>query len=277
MYGFLMPVFPYLLGILGLIVGSFLNVVILRREQDKSLGGRSGCPHCKTTLSWYELIPVISFLVQGGKCRTCKKNISFQYIIVELATGLSFFAGGLFLVKSLAVAFLSPGFIVAVIGLVVMLSFAVSITAYDIHTKTVPLNWFVGMVLASIVYLVGIHNFYFTLIDIWRHVAGILVAIPFLIVWAFSNGRLMGFADIEIIAWMGFFFGAMIGTSSVLTAFYIGAIFSVLLVTHKIINGVKYSHIRTMQIPFTPFLIIAWFGTLVFSWNVFTLFARLFI
>lgn len=277
MYGFLMPIFPYLLGILGLIVGSFLNVVILRRGQNKTLGGRSGCPQCKAVLKWYELIPVISFLIQGGKCRTCKKSISFQYIIVELLTGLLFWSAGVLLIHMYAVVFLSTAFVIATLGLITACAFAVIIVVYDIQTQTVPLNWFIGMVLASIIYLFGVHNFHFMASEIIAHLLGLLIAAPFLALWLFSNGRLMGFADIEIIAWMGLFFGVTIGTSSVLIAFYIGAMFSILFVVYKLMKGFKYTHIRTIQIPFTPFLIIAWLGTLMFSWNIFSLFLRLFI
>ncbi|MBU6415024.1 A24 family peptidase [Patescibacteria group bacterium] len=83
----------------GLSVGSFLNVVILRyhkADSDSSgfafhlLRGRSHCPHCKKTLGFWELIPVLSFLMQGGRCQSCRKPISWQYPLVELATGVVF-------------------------------------------------------------------------------------------------------------------------------------------------------------------------------------------
>ncbi len=272
-----MPIFPYLLGILGLIVGSFLNVVILRRTKDEGIGGRSACPVCKTTLKWYELVPVISFLIQTGKCRTCNHKISFQYIFVEILTGVVFWSVGSFLINSLGFMFLTSSFVVATLGLLSVCSFAISIIVFDIQTKNVPLNWFIGMLISSIFYLLGAYSFHLLTGDVLAHAIGMLIAVPFLILWAFSNGRLIGFADIEIIAWIGLFFGAMFGVSAVLIAFYTGALFSILFVVYKIIKGFKYKDIRTMQIPFTPFLIIAWFGTLVFSWNIFSLFTRLFI
>ena len=76
--------------IFGLCIGSFLNCVIYRMEEGKSLKGRSFCPHCKHNLSWLDLFPVFSWLFLGGKCRYCKKKISWQYPIVELATGILF-------------------------------------------------------------------------------------------------------------------------------------------------------------------------------------------
>ncbi|PIZ87448.1 MAG: prepilin peptidase, partial [Candidatus Nealsonbacteria bacterium CG_4_10_14_0_2_um_filter_40_15] len=77
--------------IFGLIAGSFLNCVIYRLEQGQSfLKGRSYCPLCKHTLSWQDLVPVLSFLFLRGKCRYCRQKISLQYPLVELATGILF-------------------------------------------------------------------------------------------------------------------------------------------------------------------------------------------
>ncbi|KKP84730.1 MAG: Type 4 prepilin-like protein leader peptide-processing enzyme [Parcubacteria group bacterium GW2011_GWD2_35_7] len=81
--------------ILGLIIGSFLNVVIFRFNTERSFGGRSGCMTCQNKLCWYELIPLISFFALKGRCRNCKAKISIQYPIVELMSGLIF--AGLFL------------------------------------------------------------------------------------------------------------------------------------------------------------------------------------
>ena len=75
----------------GLTIGSFLNVVICRLETNESiLISRSHCPKCKVILKWYDLIPVLSFLIQKGKCRYCMKRISWQYPIVEISTACLF-------------------------------------------------------------------------------------------------------------------------------------------------------------------------------------------
>ena len=77
--------------ILGLGIGSFLNVVLFRMTTEKKFwNGRSECMHCKHTLLWYELIPVLSFMIQRGKCRQCHHNLSIQYPLVELITACLF-------------------------------------------------------------------------------------------------------------------------------------------------------------------------------------------
>jgi len=77
----------------GLVIGSFLNVLILRLHSGESIAsGRSKCPHCGHILSWRDLFPVLSFIFLAGKCRYCGKKISWQYPSVELAAGLLFAA-----------------------------------------------------------------------------------------------------------------------------------------------------------------------------------------
>ena len=77
--------------IAGLCIGSFLNVIIYRFPNDLSIiKPRSFCPKCKTQLTWRENIPFISWLIQGGKCKTCRTTISFRYPLIELFTGFLF-------------------------------------------------------------------------------------------------------------------------------------------------------------------------------------------
>lgn len=80
---------PVLAGLYGLLIGSFLNVCSLRWPVDESVvRPRSRCPRCETLIAWYDNVPVVSWLVLGGKCRRCSAPVSMQYPLVELATGL---------------------------------------------------------------------------------------------------------------------------------------------------------------------------------------------
>src|SRR3954463_12584023 len=84
---------PVLLGLLaGLLIGSFLNVCIFRLPRDLTVvtPARSFCPECEKTIAWYDNIPVISYLVLGGRCRACKAQIPARYLVVEIATGAAF-------------------------------------------------------------------------------------------------------------------------------------------------------------------------------------------
>jgi leader peptidase (prepilin peptidase)/N-methyltransferase len=83
-----------LAGLFGLILGSFLNVCIYRMPRDLSVArpARSFCPACEHTINWYDNVPVLSYAWLAGKCRHCRAEISVRYPIVELVTGLLFFA-----------------------------------------------------------------------------------------------------------------------------------------------------------------------------------------
>jgi prepilin signal peptidase PulO-like enzyme (type II secretory pathway) len=80
-------VFVFLL-LIGLILGSFLNCLIWRLHQAESLGGRSYCPKCRHQINWYDNIPLLSFAILGGRCRHCRKKISWQYPLVEFFTAI---------------------------------------------------------------------------------------------------------------------------------------------------------------------------------------------
>lgn len=77
--------------VLGLIIGSFLNCLAWRLYRQESLLGRSYCPACRQIIRWYDNIPVLSFWLLGGRCRSCRQPISWQYPLAELSTGLLFF------------------------------------------------------------------------------------------------------------------------------------------------------------------------------------------
>src|SRR3989338_9130603 len=85
---------PFFISILGLIVGSFLNVVIFRLKQNEQfVKGRSRCQFCKKELKLLDLIPLLSFIFLKAKCRYCQRKLSWQYPLVELATALVFLTG----------------------------------------------------------------------------------------------------------------------------------------------------------------------------------------
>jgi leader peptidase (prepilin peptidase)/N-methyltransferase len=138
----------FYVAVCGALVGSFLNVLILRDDRRGTIiTGRSECATCKKQLRWYELIPVVSFLIQGGRCRKCKTTLSWQYPAVELLTAAAFvfafwYGQGV------------QGNWTAAIALCIVFSLYIVISAIDIRTLYIPVEY---AVLAGIIGGVGMY------------------------------------------------------------------------------------------------------------------------
>ncbi|HTH93305.1 MAG TPA: prepilin peptidase [Candidatus Paceibacterota bacterium] len=258
---FLIPIGIF---IFGLIIGSFLNVVILRMNTGRSIAsGRSACMRCNATLSWYELIPVFSYLGLRGKCAKCKNHISFQYPIVELITAIIFTI--LYTTVIAAHGFTLISLLVLIFEMKVA-SILIVIFVYDIkHTIIPDMMVYLFIVLS----LVGILWQVFTFPGFQAGLAlfdGVLVALPFFLLWAFSKGRAMGFGDVKLALGIGWLLGLVGGFSAVIFSFWIGAIVGLFLL------GVTRKYHMRSQVPFAPFLIIATFIVGVWGVTIFSLF-----
>lgn len=249
--------FPWIIGILGLIVGSFLNVVILRFGK-KTINGRSECMHCHQQLRWHELFPVMSYALQRGKCRTCKGNISAQYPLVELFTGILFYLSAVHLVRYFFD--FSWSWVGMFISLLVLVLFLVLLFIYDVKHRLVPHIWLFGLLVSSIAYIV----FWYSNLDILLpqsilfHGMGLLLALPCLVAWLLSKGKWFGFGDVLIIAWLGLFFGFWQGIVALLIAIYLGGLVGLGIIIWKRTKKIPYQEIRKIQVPFLPFLLTAW-------------------
>lgn len=110
---------------IGLAVGSFLNVLIDRLPKEENvLVGRSYCDHCRHPLAWYDLIPLLSFVLLRGRCRYCQKKISWQYPMVELLTGGMFVLGSLGFLGSLGGSLISLCYLFFVLCCLIVIFFA---------------------------------------------------------------------------------------------------------------------------------------------------------
>ena len=249
--------------IFGAIIGSFLNVVILRMNTGQNLGGRSSCMNCKTQLKWFELIPIFSFLFLRGKCRTCKAKISYQYVIVELVTALLF--AGIALKFGCLLGNISVFALQSVLWMI-LVSIGVVIAAYDIKHQMIDARALFGLAAACV--LLGLLDF--TQIGILSHLIGaLIVPLPFLLLWIFSKGRLIGFGDIEIMAATGFLFGAIGGFSSVTLGFWIATAMTVGILGVRVRRGGR--NLRN-PIAFAPFLLL---GVYLVGICGFDIFARI--
>lgn len=255
--------------ILGTLIGSFLNVVILRYNTGKSIFGRrerSVCFSCSRKLPWYELIPVLSFFFLRARCRGCRSAISWQYPLVEIATGLIFSA--IFFVVS------DPGYLFGQSAVLFFLyaliwSILIVIAVYDLRHKIIPdtlVFAFISFSLFTTLLFPGLPGSFLSSV-----LAGLFFFVFFAGLWLVSSGRWLGFGDAKLVVGVGFLLGLVRGLSAMVLAFWIGAIFSLiiiglsLLVKQKVIpRGRLHRSLRlfTMksEIPFAPFIIL---GTLI--------------
>jgi leader peptidase (prepilin peptidase)/N-methyltransferase len=245
---FLLSLFSFILGTL---VGSFLNVVILRHGTGMGLGGRSRCVSSGNILKWHELIPVISFVIQKGRSRYTGVKLSWQYPIVEFLTGLLFLLSfktafsmfGLLHDAALVISF----FFFAIVSVYIIL-----IAVYDTKHMIIPNQFVYPLIGLSFIQLfISLPSFTFEIPSVWLLLSGPILALPFLLLWFFSKGKWMGFADSKVALVIGWFLGFSQGLFAILLSFWIGAIVGALLYAYSKVFKKKTIH----HIPFGPFLL----------------------
>ncbi len=241
--------------ILGLAIGSFLNVVVYRlKTAENIVWERSHCPHCKKIIRWYDNIPLISFILLKFRCRYCKQKISLQYPLVEFFTGAIFtFIGWRYFVAA------DPMTWVATLYYLGIVSFLIAIFVYDWLNMEIP-----GLVLWPAVGWAIVFNLIFDYsklgntnvfdLHIYSAVLAALVAfLFFFILSAASREKWMGMGD----AFLAILVGLVTGWPQVLLAlilsFFIGAVVGIILILAK-------KKKMKSQIPFAPFLVL---GTLI--------------
>lgn len=254
----------------GTIIGSFLNVVILRYNTGVNLQGRSQCFSCGKTLHWYELIPVLSYVALRGSCSSCKSVISAQYPVVEALTGFLF----------LLIYMSGYNDISAVFPLVIV-SLLVIILVYDLKHKIIPNGIVYTFIILSLAQLfIDTSTFAIRIPELIDILSGPILALPFALMWFFSKGRWMGLGDAKLILGMGWILGLVPGLSAVILSFWIGAATSLMLIgvqkmtaserlfSKLLPRRIFFNNLLTIksEIPFAPFLIIGFL--LVFFFNI---------
>lgn len=250
--------FSYIFSfILGTIIGSFLNVVALRYNTGMTLNGRSKCFSCGKNLDWHELIPVLSFLYQKGKCKKCKGKISIQYPIIELMAGVLF----------LAIFYVFPPITIesSIITLyyVFITCLLLVITVYDMKHKIIPDNLVYLFDIVALAKLFISSDMTFVIPSIPALIAGPLLALPFALLFLFSKGTWMGLGDAKLVLGIGWVLGITSGISSIVLAFWIGAVVSVIWM-YVIFKKLKAKY----EIPFGPYLILGMYLVLLFNIQV---------
>lgn len=293
-------------GLLGLVVGSFINVLTLRwnpatsGQVVKSIQGRSHCLHCGKNLKWFELIPIFSFIFLGGRCHYCRKKLSWQYPAVEALTGLIFvgIAWRILHFNFFSYHFFADprqNFWVAVIILVWFFYAAVliALSIIDLRHYLLPDKIIFPAAAVSLLANLSFYslsltrensfpqqglNFlgpYADVVNVHFNVltsalAGAIILSLFLfLIYIFSRGRAMGFGDVKLAILMGLMLGLSAGVASLLISFVIGAIVSIFIVlTSK--KKLKDA------VPFGPFLALGVFTIFFFGQIIINFYCSLF-
>lgn len=230
---------------LGLIIGSFLNVYILRSAKGESFGGRSRCPHCKKILSFTELIPIASFLFQKGRCRSCGAVLSLQYPLVELGTAAAY-AGVFFFMRN-ALVFSFPSLLL-LLGLFIGSAAIIAIFVTDLRFTIIPNG------ALFLLFLIALALLFLQPRHIGKTVGAAFVFSLFLFfLWFFSKGKWMGFGDVKLIFVTSLLLGYPASLIAFLFSFWLGGIAGIAL----LVSGSKS---LKSKIPFGPFILA---GTLL--------------
>lgn len=235
--------------LLGISFGSFYNVVGLRSPKNETyVNNRSYCPNCKKALSWYELIPIVSFFIQRGKCRACEQEISVIYPFVELLTGMLF-----------AFSYLVLGYnwelLIALLLVSMLMIILVSDLTYMIIQNKILLFFLPLFIILRIVV---------PLDPWWSPIVGSAGAFLLLAILIILSRGGMGAGDMKLFGVLGI----VLGLNKVLLAFFlsclIGAIVGILLMVLKIVK-------RKQPIPFGPYIALAalisyFYGDIMTEW-----------
>lgn len=233
----------------GLCFGSFLNAMVWRLHAGRDfVRERSECDHCHHQLAWYDLVPVLSWVSLGGRCRYCRKPISWQHPLVEMLTALAFVGSFLFWPYGW-----SDVAVVLFAGWLISLVILIALAVYDMKWMLLPdkltfplmgLSFVMGLILT-----IGVMQM--TLSDAFLFMGYGVLSIGglYYVLYILTKRRGVGFGDVKLGVAMGLMGGWKVGLITVMLANVIG----LLAVLPGMISGkVKFKS----RIPFGPFLII---------------------
>ncbi|MFL0246462.1 prepilin peptidase [Candidatus Clostridium stratigraminis] len=241
MFNFILILYVF---ILGSIFGSFFNVCIYRIPAGKSvIFPPSSCGNCNTRLKAIDMIPVLSYLFLGGRCRYCKQHFSARYAVVELMTGILY-----------AALFIIYGFSFVFIKYIVLSSFLIIIglidyDTTDVYFKTTISGIITGVIFAAAGYFLG---YTFMQYFLGALLGGGLITVIILL----TNG--MGWGDVEICLLCGVFLGLKLTAVTLFFSFIFGGIIGALLIITK-----KKS--RKDYIPFGPYIALGAFVAMLYG------------
>ena len=251
----------WLAALVGLLIGSFLNVCIYRLPRDLSVvKPRSFCPQCEKLIHWYDNVPLLSFLMLRGRCRTCGARIPFRYPIVELLTAAAFFCAFWFLGPTLGALKFS-----------VFAAILITLVFSDLEERILPDEFTLGGALLGVVFAFFVHLDWGLAAFLLRSVhnealisasesalAALLCAGALWLVAALyqklRHREGMGLGDVKMIAMIGAFLGMQTALLTLIVGSLLGAVVGLLYIW---LTGKDAS---TYELPFGSFLGVAALG-----------------
>lgn len=243
------------LFLVGTVFGSFIDVVSSRTASGKSfLLSRSQCEKCLKDILPFDLIPLVSYLLLGGKCRFCSAKIPKRLFFIELGVGILFVIAYLF--TSLPIT----SFVI----LLLILSLLTAIFISDFRFGIIPDQFLIALGFFSFIFLVLQGNsFLDTLSILGIHIlAGLTAFAFFMAIFLITKGRGMGFGDVKFSFFIGFLLSFALMVGSLYVAFLTGAVVSLILIL------VRKKKFRGDTIPFGPFLVFGTICSLLFEMQI---------
>ena len=267
---YLMPEWFWLVVVFtfGLIIGSFLNVLIYRMHTGKSLSGYSHCLSCLKRLRWYELVPVLSYVFLRGRCSSCGSFIPWRYALVEILTASVF-----------VLVWLKVGAVISSAILYVLVATLVVGLVYDLYHLIIPDEVSVLLAILGFTWLIfQYHSDWYVIIV--TLITALFLSSLMAALWYFSGGRMMGLGDAKLIFGLLLFLSMSGAFSMFVLSFWVGAVVGLGLIMLRNFSQWLYQQDRMpsslrvkmkSEIPFAPFMIIAFMLVFFFSVDVLAL------
>lgn len=249
-----------LIIILGLIIGSFMNVCIYRipREENIAWPG-SHCPTCDHRLNWHDNIPLFSYISLKGRCRYCHAKISSQYLIVEVLNATLYIA--------MCAKF---GFGTDFIFYSLISSVLLAIVFIDLNEMIIPDNLVLSVLVLSVIHKAANYFLYSIPMTLKGSVLGLLAGGGLFLIIVVVSGGGMGWGDVTLISALGFVAGIKYILLTMFLSFILGAFISIFLLAAKIKT-------RRDSIPFGPFIVLGFLITSLWGQTIINIYINLFV
>ena len=252
--------------LISLVIGSFLNVLIYRLPIGESLTKKnSHCPKCGHMLKWYENIPLLSYVIQKGKCRGCKELISIQYPIIEFLSVCAFVIG-----------YIRFGLSLETFLFTLLLQMFIVIFMIDLRHQIIPDSINIVIIVLGVISLFITHSSInqVLVINYIDKLIGFGVALGLLLIFVFFEKilkkELMGGGDLKLFFGIGLFMGWQLLLLGLFLASVVALITEML---KKLINSEKFLN---KVIPFGPYLVIGFSLAYIFGLDIISLYLSLF-